>query len=270
MRLELLLSVGLIVSAWTASAQEVRDLGTTTRGRLGRDATATFAAQQAVDRAGVDCRVTNGVLRGRDADGATHYEVACSDAAGFIVIGGPPYRAISCLALSSDGRTARGSCRLGENADTRRHYARMAASAGLDCVVEEGRLAGVSPQGEFIHEVACAGTSGYWLEASGEDWRVTNCLTVVSQGGECRLTSRDEDRAAFRSRLAGTALQDCDVAALRAMGQGQDGAYFEVRCEPARNVVVHFDPAGLLREVVPCAEADSIGGGCRLSSDADR
>lgn len=267
MRFGLFLLVGLSISASPAAAQEVRDLGTTMRGRIGRDATATFAAREAAARAGVTCSVTNGVIRGSDADRATHYEVACADSPGFIVIGGPPYRAISCLALSANGR-ARGpaTCRLRENVELRRHYASMAASAGLACVVDAGRLAGQSPRGAFIYEIGCAGPSGYWLEQSGDGWLVTDCLTVSSQGGECLLTSRREDRAAFRSRLALTELDRCAVTDVRTMGQSEDGSYFEVRCGSVQAVVVRFDPAGVFREVIPCADAALIGGGCRLSS----
>lgn len=272
MRSGLLLLVGLIVASSPASAQDVRDLGTTTRGRIGRDATAAFAARDAAAQAGVSCTVTHGIVRGRGADGAAQYEVACAESPGFIVIGGPPYRAISCLALSADGRAARGpdTCRLRENRDLRPHYARMAAAAGLACVVDEGRLAGLSPRGASIYEIGCAGPSGYWLEPSGAGWLVTECLTVASQGGECRLTTRREDRAAFRSRLAGTPLDRCDVTDVRAMGQGGDGSYFEVRCGAAQNLVVNFDSAGVFREAIPCTEAASIGGGCLPSPVVDR
>lgn len=160
MRLEPLLCIALIAGASPGGAQEVRDLGTTTRGRLGSDATVTAAAQEAIDRAGVSCRVTNGRLRGRDASGTTHYEVACSDGPGFIVVGGPPYEATSCLLLEGARRRSGGTCRLSGNADTRRHYARMAASAGVDCVVDRGRFVGMSPQEGFIFEVSCAGPGG--------------------------------------------------------------------------------------------------------------
>lgn len=264
MRLEPLLCIVLIAAASPGAAQEVRDLGTTTRGRLGRDASATAAAQEAVGRAGVSCHVTNGVLRGREAGGATHYEVACSDGPGFVVIG-PPYRATSCLLLAANHRGSGGSCRLRENADTRRHYARMAASAGVDCAVEQGRFVGLSPRDGIIHEIGCAGPSGYWLEQSTDGWLVTDCLTVSSQGGECRLTSRREDRAAFRARMARTELAGCDVSDVRAMGQADDGIYFEVRCGSRESVVARFDPADVLSDVIPCAEADLIGGGCQRS-----
>lgn len=263
MRLEPLLCIALIAGVSPVAAQEVRDLGTTTRGRLGRDATATAAGQDAIDRAGLSCRVTNGRLRGRDASGAAHYEVACSDGPGFIVIGAPPYQATSCLLLAGARPGSGGSCRLSENADTRRHYARMAASAGVDCALERGRVVGLSPREGFIYEVSCAGPGGFWLEQSDDGWLVTDCLTVSSQGGECRLTSRREDRAAFGARLAGTDLAGCDVSDVRAMGRAGDGAYFEVRCGSGDSVVARFDPPEVLTEVIPCAEADLVGGGCR-------
>mgnify|MGYP006864735816 CR=1 FL=1 len=252
------LILALILGAPSAAAQEVRDFGTTGRGILARDATATFAGQAVVDRAGVDCRVTNGIVRGRDAGGSTQYEVACHDAPGFIVMDGPTYRAVSCLALS--GGSA--GCRLRENADTGRHYARMAELAGVDCEVEDGRLVGLNPAGDTIYEIGCAGPAGYWLEKSDSGWRRTDCLTVWSQGGECRLTSRAEGRMVFRARLSGTTLEGCAVNALRTIGYGENGVYYEVACGPGPNVVAHFDPAGELREVIPCAEASRIGDGC--------
>ncbi len=265
MRITLLLCVCLMVGTVPAIAQSPRELGTTTRGRITRDASAVASAQAAVDRAGLDCRVTNGVVLGRDSNGATHYEVACaSDDPGLIVIG-PPYRSISCLALEANART-RGSttCQLPANRNTRRHYVRMASSAGIACEVQEGRLVGQGTSGAFIYEINCTGPEGYWIEPLATEWLVTDCLTVRASGGECSLTSRGDDQTAFASRLQRTELATCDVSDVRAMGRGERGLFFEVRCRPSEGIVARFDDAGTLLEVIPCANASLIGDGCRL------
>lgn len=149
----------LVASAGPAGAQEIRDFGTTGRGRLG-DGSILLAAQDAADRAGVACRVDAAAARGRDVNGDRQYEVGCG-APGYVIVDGPRAEATSCLMLAGDRAAA---CRLPGNRDPRRRYARMAAAAGADCVVDEGRLAGLGEGGGLIFEVGCRGPEGYWLE----------------------------------------------------------------------------------------------------------
>lgn len=252
----------MALAATPAVGQSVAENGSTMRGRS-RDASAIIAARDAVRGSGVDCRVIDALVRGRDQSGATHYEVACADAPGFVIVGAPEYRAISCLALTSGARRRGGTgCRLAGNRDPQRHFARMARTAGVACTVEEGMLSGQGPSGGFIYEIACRGPEGYWLEQAAAGWTVKDCLTVRAEGAQCRLTSPREDAQAFRTRLAGTMLEDCGVEDVRAMGQGPSGDFYEIRCRD-RDVVARFAPAGRLEEVIPCAEARRIGGGCR-------
>lgn len=252
----------MTLAATPAPSQSVAENGSTMRGRS-RDASAIIAARDAVRGSGIDCRVTDALVRGRDPSGAAHYEVACEEAPGFVIVGAPEYRAISCLALTSGARRRGGSgCRLAGNRDPRRHFARMATAAGVTCPVEEGTLSGLGPTGGFIYEIACRGPEGYWLERATGGWTVKDCLTVRAEGAQCRLTPQRDDAQAFLTRLAGTVLEDCGVEDVRAMGQGPSGDFYQIRCRD-RDVVARFASGGGLEEVIPCAEARRIGGGCR-------
>lgn len=260
---------GLVVclmaaSAGAAGAQEVRDFGTTGRGRLGDGAT-LMAAQDAADRAGLDCRVDAAAARGRDVNGDRQYEVSCGEAPGFLIVDEPRAQATSCLVLAGDRSAA---CRLPGNRDPRRHFARMAEAAGADCVVEAGRLAGRGEGGGLVFEVGCRGPEGYWLEGTAGGWSAIDCLTVRGQGGGCELTPPSEDAAAFRTRLGADGLPGCQVRDVRLMGRSEAGTYFEVACAGADPRVARFE-AGALAEVIPCAEAARIGDGCRLEDERE-
>lgn len=248
----------LALGADAAAAQEIRDFGTTGRGRLG-DGASLMAARDAVDRAGVACLVDDAVVRGRDTDGATHFEVTCREAPGFVIVDRPGGEAISCLVLH-DSQTA---CRLGGNRDVRRHFSRMAEAAGVACDVEDGQLVGMGQTGRLVFEVDCRGPAGFWLEQTAEGWLATDCLTVRSGGGRCRLTTEAEEAEAFAARLGPDALAGCQVDAVRPMGRSAAGAYYEVRCAGAANLVARLDPAGRFAEAIPCAQAARIGDGCR-------
>jgi hypothetical protein len=263
-----LLALGSTLVAGPALAQDGQGLGTTSRGRAGSDAFVVEAAQRALAGADVDCRVTEAVSRGRDTNGDTHYEAACADAPGYVVIASPQPQAFSCLAFDASGGPLSGtSCRLPENRDARRHYARMAAHAGVTCEVEEGRLIGMTPAGHMLYELGCRRAAGVWLEQFDGGWKVTDCLTVASQGGQCRLTSDAEARGAFAMRLEGTELSACALTDVRAMGRGADGDYFEVLCAGGPHIVTRFDVDQRLAEVIPCAEARKIGSGCRYNPE---
>lgn len=264
------LAAAVAVGALTASpaaAQSPAEHGSSSRGLL-RDASSVMAAQDVVDRAGLACRVTDALRRGRDDTGADHYEVACAEGPGFVVVGTPPFQSASCLALDEPETRPPGAaaCRLTPNRNLRRHFARMAADAGVACAVERGAIAGLAPSGRMIVEIACRGPEGYWLEETTGGWTTRDCLTVRAQGGQCRLTPERDDAAAFERRLAGTALAGCRPGEVRVMGEGEAGVWYALRCRDG-DMAARLGRSGVLEEVVPCTEAGRIGGGCRLGRD---
>ena len=147
MRLPLLVIVLCLVSGETR-AQQIRELGTS-RGGLIRDASTLLAAGDAAADAGVDCDIVAADQRGRGEAGERLYEVACRDAPGWIIITGSNPRAYGCLALADQPRAGSAGCRLRANRNPRRHYARMAAEAGLACRVNDGAFIGRAGYGVY-------------------------------------------------------------------------------------------------------------------------
>lgn len=265
-------SLALIISLATtpALAQEVREYGSTSRGRI-PDSSTRLLAQDVVSRVGIGCQVLAALALGSDVNGIPQYEVTCEEGPGYILIGFPVNDAINCLALVSPANSAgrRGSrsrtCRLPGNRNTIAAFARIARRAGIACRVDEGALVGVSSDRTPVYEIGCARSAGGWIEFNGSGWRVTDCMTVEAQGNSCRFTSPHEQMVAFRDQLPASALSICNPVRARLMGQGTFGSFYEADCGGNRGVVIAFDEAGNFREIIPCLEAGQIGDGCRLA-----
>lgn len=273
----LVFALGLTAAPAPASAQQIRDLGSTSRG-LVSDSGALLAARDVVAQAGIDCDVTSAALRGRTDEGANQYEVACRDGPGLIVAG---QTAFNCLALAGQNdRVRRGesagalvpACRLRANRNPIRHYARMAAGAGLDCRVDDGAAVGLSPAGAAIYEIGCRESLGAWIEESAGGWIVKDCLAVRAQGTACRFTTGSEELAGFRQWLAGSAAGSCAPTRLRGMGRNAAGLdWFEVACAESDPIVVGLNEGRGVATVLSCADAAHIGGGCQAGRrDPDR
>lgn len=257
------------LAATPALAQEVREYGSTSRGRI-PDSSTRLVAQDALRRAGIDCQVLAALALGSDVNGVPQYEVTCEDGPGYILLGAPVDEAINCLVLASPApsesrRVSRSrNCRLPGNRNAITIFARMAREAGMDCRVDEGALVGVSANRVPIYEIGCLRSAGGWIEHTGSGWRVTDCMTLEAQGNTCRFTSPHEQMALFRDRLPANALTVCNPVRARYMGQGASGSFYEADCVGDRGVVVAFNEAGEFQEIIPCIEAGQIGDGCRL------
>ncbi|HYC67980.1 hypothetical protein [Brevundimonas sp.] len=212
---------------------------------------------------------------GRTEDFRPIYEAVCRDGPGYLLVGGPEPLAFNCLALEAQLETERRRatrralppvCHTPSNRNAVPVVTRFARRAGLDCRVDEGALIGVSVDDSFIYEAGCRDDVGAWLEADGDGWIVTDCITVAAQGGECRFTTQTE-RALRANRWlatpqAGDAGQGCRAADARYMGAGPSGAWYETTCASGRSVVLRLE-GGTVAEVLACSDATGIGGGCR-------
>lgn len=271
MRLLLIFVVGLSFTFSEALAQQTLERSPTTRGLI-RDTSVLLAAQDAATRAGTDCHVTGAVLRGRDSVGDRQYEVACREGPGYLIVSGMTNIAHNCLLLASqnerferEGASTRQApaCLLRANRNPVRHLASMAARAGMDCRVDEGRVVGLSPDESPIYEIGCRGAVGAWIEQTPGAWIVTDCLEIRSRNDVCRFTTGSEELAGFRRWLAGSDAETCAPTHLRSMGRNAAGfAYYEVGCTAGAPVVVSFDSGRRVAAVLSCAEAAHIGDGC--------
>jgi hypothetical protein len=255
-------------------AQQTLERTPTTRGLI-RDTSVLMAARDAVARAGVDCHVTSAALLAVGDMGDRHYEVVCRDAPGYLIVAGTSNTAYNCLLLASqyerferDGSSTRHlpACMLRSNRNPVRHIASMAARAGVDCRVDEGRVVGLTPAGNGTYEVGCRRTAGAWIEQAPDGWIVTDCLEVRARGDLCQFTTESEELAAFHRRLGGSAAEACAPTLLRAMGRNSAGLdYFEVACAVGGPIVVGLDDSRRVANVLSCPDAAHIGSGCRAA-----
>lgn len=277
MRLLLIFVVGISVSFSPALAQQTLERSPTTRGLI-RDTSVLLAARDAAARAGADCDVTGAALRGRDSFGDRQYEVACREGPGYLIVAGTTNTAHNCLLLASqnerferEGASTRqaSACLLRANRNPVRHFASIAARAGMDCRVDEGRIIGLSPVGNTIYEIGCRRAPGAWIEQAPGAWTVTDCLDVRSRGDLCQFTTEPEELAGFRPRLAGSAAERCAPTRVRDMGRNAAGlTYYELTCAGSAPVVVSLDAERRVTNVLSCTGAAHIGDGCRADYSA--
>ena len=274
-RLSLVLAMGLSLLAATAEARQTQERDPTSRGRI-RDTTALLAARDAAARADIACDVTNAVVRDVGESGSRHYEVVCRNAPGYLIVASTSTTAYNCLLLASQAeRSGRDgaataeapTCRLRANRDPVRHLAPLAARAGMNCRVDEGRVVGLSGDQSPIYEIGCRGAIGAWIEQAPGGWIVTNCLEVRSRNDVCQFTTEREELAGFRRWLAGSPAQTCGPTRLRSMGRNAAGlSYYEVGCADGAPLVVGLDADRRVGTILPCADAAHVGDGCRADS----
>jgi hypothetical protein len=235
-----------------------------------------MGAQDAARTAGLDCRVVSAIYIGRTEDYRPIYEAVCRMGPGHLLVGGAEALAFNCLALEAQlevarrraaGRALPPTCRTPRNRNAVPVVAEIAPQAGLNCSIDEAAIIGVSIDNRFIYEAGCRDEVGAWLEADGEGWIVTDCITVAAQGGECRFTTRIERAERAQRWLATSPAAEpaprCTVLDARYMGSGPSGGWYETICAGAEGVAVRLDGAGVVAEVLRCADAQGIGGGCR-------
>lgn len=274
LRLGLLLTFGLCLTASAGSAQQTIERTPATRGLIGDTAT-LLAARDAAARAGIDCNVTEAALRGLDNVRNRHYEVSCLDAPGYLIVAGTSVTADNCLLLASQnerleraGSSVRRApiCLLRANRNPTRHLASIAGRAGVDCRVDEARVLGLSFDQGPIYEIGCRGAIGSWIQQTTGGWIVTDCLEVRARGDICQFTSETEELVDFRRLLAGSTARDCRPSGLRSMGRNAAGlSFYEVNCADSVPVIVSLDNDRRVSTVLTCAEAAHIGDGCRAA-----
>jgi hypothetical protein len=255
-------SAALCVAA-PSLAQSPQDLGTTTRGRV-RDTSSVLETQRLIDRMGLPCRVSDATPRGRDEDGGRHYEVACDDAPGWLLVDRADPIAIDCLALESQNARARSgrggrlvpTCRLSGNRNSTRHYTIMARQAGMTCRVDSGLSMGRSPEGAPVYEIGCRDDVGAWIERRSDGFVLTDCLQVRALGARCELTTSAEEAGSLANWLSYAQVESCRPTGVRAMGRNRQGvSWYELQCSASEPVVVARDDRGSTLEVISCSDA---------------
>ena len=221
------------------------------------------------------CQVTDSKLLGVSAEQTKIYEAACAGAPGYILVASAPPQIVDCIVLDNQAQAARATnpeaatgptCTLPANQDIQGFLKAYATQAGVPCTVDEAKLRGQASDGAIVYEIGCAGVDGYWIEKSAAGWEKTECLQVISQNGACAFTTPAEQVATVKTWLPGSEAAACDVQQVRLMGQNANGRFIEMTCAGADGVIIRQNAEHAIQQVYPCATAQQIGGGCKLTT----
>jgi hypothetical protein len=235
------------------------------------------AAPDLAKAAGLPCTVADarmiGSGTGADKVKASYYEVACKEGGGYVLVvkdkvPTPTY--FDCLmtgAPGPDGKPGMLACALPANANPAAVLQPLLTQAGSPCTVDKGRYIG-STTDKNLYEASCKDGQGYVLvePKAGGAPVAQNCLAYASQGGgiSCTLTTQAQELSEVDSLAAASG--KCAIKDRRYVLTAADGTdYFEVSCSDGKGYMLHADKTGKLAEVVPCATAAYVGGGCTLT-----
>lgn len=242
------------------------------------DPAAIKAEAEAILAAGSQpCSVGEAKLLGLSPEQIKIYEVTCAGAPGYILVASTPPQIVDCVVLDSQAQSARAAnpeaatgptCALPANQDIQGFLKAYATQAGVPCTVDEAKVRGQASEGGIVYEIGCAGVDGYWIEKNATGWEKTECLQVMSQNGSCAFTTPAEQVATVKSWLTGTEAAPCDVQQVRLMGQNANGRFIEMTCAGADGVIIRQNAEHAIQQVYPCATAQQIGGGCKLTTTA--
>lgn len=232
------------------------------------------------------CEVTEARFLGQSAEQAKIYEAACAGAPGYIIVASTPPQIVDCVILAHSASAAAPApaapgaaaaaapaassptCALPANQDIQGFLKAYATQAGVPCTVDEAKVRGQSGDGAVVYEIGCAGVDGYWIEKGASGWEKTECIQVISQNSTCQFTTPAEQAATVKSWLTGSEAAACDVQQVRLMGQNANGRFIEMTCAGAEGFIIRQNAEHAVQQVYPCATAQQIGGGCKLTTTA--
>ena len=232
------------------------------------------AAQEQATLANTNCQVSEAKLLGQTADKTTVYEVACAAGPGFIVESKTPAAATSCITLAYSAERRRAAdpaadvgtqCSLAANTDTGKFLREYAQQAGVACTVDQTKVLGQSSDGAVVYEIGCSDGPGFWIKQEAGAWTKTPCIQVLAENGTCEFTTTAENAGYVKTLLAGSEAAPCNVVEARLMGRNANGVFYEAKCEGADGVIARLNTENAVQQIYPCATAQRIGGGCKLT-----
>lgn len=236
-------------------------------------------APAVVSAAGLECQVSDARKIGEGTDPTTKtkqtlYEVACTGGEGMVLVKtGEAARAFTCLQadqVGPDGKPSTVNCMLPGNLDPKAGIIPLVAKAGVTCTPDRLRVMGQTPDATFI-EVSCPNTGGWILKTSAPPKlsQPATAIPCVSQPEtsniHCTLTDRAAQLAVV-DRLSQSSGKPCVIKDRGYVAAAQDGrVFYEESCQDGKGFMLVQAANGSLERAMPCAEADSFFGGCKLT-----
>lgn len=233
------------------------------------------AAQEQATLGNTGCQVTEAKLLGTTAEKTSVYEMACAAGPGYIIESKTPPVVTDCVVLADSAAKMRAAnpeadvgpqCTIEANTDTQKFLREYARQAGVACTVDEAKVLGRASDGGITYEVGCSDTAGFWIKKLNNAWSKTPCIQVLAENGTCAFTTPAENAAFVKTLFAGSEAASCDVTEARLMGQNANGVFYEAKCAGADGVIARLNAENAVQQVYPCATAQAIGGGCKLTT----
>jgi hypothetical protein len=233
------------------------------------------SAQEQATLANTGCQVTEAKLLGTTAEKTSVYEVACAAGPGFMIESKTPPEASNCVLLAYSAATLRArdpaadpgpQCTIVATTDTQKFLREYAVQAGVACTVDEVKVLGKSSDGGVMYEAGCSDGAGFWLKQLNNAWTKTPCIQVLAENGTCAFTTTTENAAQVKAYFAGSDAASCEVSEARLMGRNANGVFYEAKCAAGDGLIARLNTENVVQQVYPCATAQQIGGGCKLTT----
>jgi hypothetical protein len=276
------LAIALIVSTFSAGMATAADKAPDVPKEL--RAKGMAAAPALITSAGADCKLADARFVGDSVDAKTKaksslYEVACTGGEGLLILegggaAGSPPSTFTCMEAATpgpDGKPRGTQCILPGNLDPKSGLGAYIAKAGVVCTPDRVRALGHSATNVYF-ELAChEGGGGYILQTSSppsadKAASASPCIMFDPSSNEhCELTDRGAQLAVVDALVAKSG-KPCAVKDRSFVGATQAGTMlFEVACQDGKGYMLEEKSDGSLNAAVPCTEADSFAGGCKLT-----
>lgn len=249
-------------------------------------------APPVVQAAGLDCTIADALyvgqgstkVDGKDVDSKV-YEVACKEGLGYLVISpkgsAPEY--YDCLALKSvadaaakAGKSSGGqTCKLPANLDPKQGLQPLLAKANVPActTVTQGRYLGSSATDLIaIYEARCDNGHGYLITApkpgSKKTLSANDCAESALFGIKCEFTSDADIKQQILALPGSSNPAACKPSDARWVVSAVGGdRYYEIACADGKSgYIFQADSTGKVKQVIPCALAEQLAGGCTLTS----
>ena len=275
------LAIAVIISTFSAGVASAADKAPDVPKEL--RAKGMAAAPALITASGAQCNLADARFVGDSVDAKTKaksslYEVACTGGEGLLILqagpAGTPPTTFTCMEAATpgpDGKPRGSQCILPGNLDPKAGLAPYIAKAGIVCTPDKVRAIGHSATNVYF-ELAChEGGGGYILQTSSppsadKPASANPCIMFDPSSNEhCELTDRATQLAVVDTLLAKSG-KPCVIKDRSFVGATQSGTnLYEVSCQDGKGYMLEQKADGSLNVAVPCTEADSFAGGCKLT-----
>ena len=208
-----------------------------------------------------------------------YYEVVCQDGKGYVyqqaTATGAFVKSIDCAQAGFVG----GGCTLSDAvaAETEQAglYTKLATKAGFDCKVEKyGMLPSKDPRTEIV-ELKCSNRADGGIGVFSVDKNIVyDCITSELNGYRCSFTKQDLNYPRLSADLKALGKGSCVVSGSRIIGQTATQGFVEVACSDGLpGWVLAYplgDPKPKPADLLSCLQAKTVGGGCKMPTNATK